>query len=271
MLLEPLRRVPAVPGNSEPTLRTHPLAPPRFSLPSLHLPPQLGEYGAALADYQAALALDPSSSYAHYNAGIVRDRLGQYQAAVDCFTAAVALEPRNADFRHVRPCACLCVLEWGQWGDVDSSWPAGWAAAGPVASAWHDVPARLRPLSQNRGFSLRKMERYEEAIRDYTAAVQLDPGHTKALYNRAVALERLRRHEAAAEDYGAVLERDPSNAPARQNRGCLLLRLGRLEEAVADLTAALQADSGAAAAWHARGEARERLGASDAALADLQR
>lgn len=229
-------------------------------------PPQLGEYGAALADYQAALALDPSSSYAHYNAGIVRDRLGQYEAAVACFSAAIELEPGNADFRHVRGC-CRCP-------PACSRSPRPASGCGPRANMQR---AAMRPTSppwprpQNRGFSLRKMERYEEAVRDYTAALQLDPAHTKALYNRAVALERLRRHEAAADDYGAVLARDPGNAPARQNRGCLLLRLGRLQEAVADLSAALEADGGAAAAWHARGEARERLGAPDAALADLQR
>lgn len=100
---------------------------------------------------------------------------------------------------------------------------------------------------------------------------QLNPSHTKALYNRAVALERLRRHEAAAADYSAVLQMDPQNAPAWQNRGALWLRLGRLQEAVQDLGRAVALDGGAAAAWHARGEAYERLGQGEAALADLQR
>lgn len=62
---------------------------------------QLGRYEEALADYEAALALDPSSSYAHYNAGIARDRLGDYDAAVAAFSAAIELEPGNADFYHV--------------------------------------------------------------------------------------------------------------------------------------------------------------------------
>jgi tetratricopeptide (TPR) repeat protein len=125
--------------------------------------------------------------------------------------------------------------------------------------------------AQNRGFSQRKLERYEEAIADYSAAVRCSPGHTKAYYNRAVALERLRRYEEAAADYSLVLQLDPGNAAALQNRGIAWLRLGRLEAAAADLDSALQLDGGAAAAWHARGEVRERLGDVAAALANLQR
>lgn len=70
----------------------------------LSTPLQLGDFSAALADYEAALALDPRSSYAHYNCGIVRDRLGDFAAAVACFSAAIELEPGNADFYHVGCC-----------------------------------------------------------------------------------------------------------------------------------------------------------------------
>ncbi len=55
-----------------------------------------------MSDYIKAIALDPSSSYAHYNCGIVRDRQGDFVGAVACFTAAINLEPQNADFHHNR-------------------------------------------------------------------------------------------------------------------------------------------------------------------------
>lgn len=79
------------------------------------LPLQLGDFSAALVDYEAALALDPRSSYAHYNCGIVRDRLGEYAAAVACFSAAIALEPGNADFYHV---GCRRLGSWRPRGCV---------------------------------------------------------------------------------------------------------------------------------------------------------
>ena len=90
---------------------------PGYPAPAL---PQLGRYDAALRDYEAALGLEPGSSYAHYNAGIVRDRLGQYAAAVAAFSAAIALEPRNADFYHVRGWVGRCARIWRAWPAVAS-------------------------------------------------------------------------------------------------------------------------------------------------------
>ena len=55
-----------------------------------------------MADYSAALAVDPRSAYALYNRGITRDRLGDCEAAVTDFTAALALDPGNPDFHHNR-------------------------------------------------------------------------------------------------------------------------------------------------------------------------
>ncbi len=63
---------------------------------------QVGEYEAALADYSAAIEVDPSSCYALYNRGITHDRLGSYAAAVKDFSAALAIDPNNADFYHNR-------------------------------------------------------------------------------------------------------------------------------------------------------------------------
>lgn len=62
----------------------------------------MGKYEAALADYSAAIAVDPGSCYALYNRGITHDRLGAYAAAVKDFSAALSLDPSNADFYHNR-------------------------------------------------------------------------------------------------------------------------------------------------------------------------
>jgi lipoprotein NlpI len=55
-----------------------------------------------VADYSAALSVDPANSYALYNRGITRDRQGDFGGAVDDFSAAIALDPANADFYHNR-------------------------------------------------------------------------------------------------------------------------------------------------------------------------
>lgn len=70
--------------------------------------------------------------------------------------------------------------------------------------------------------------RFEEALKDYTAAIQLNPRHCRAFYNRAFSNDRLRRYDAAVSDYTRALEIQPGNATAYHNRASLFERLGRL-------------------------------------------
>jgi Flp pilus assembly protein TadD len=70
-------------------------------------------------------------------------------------------------------------------------------------------------------------ERYQEAIQDYSRALQLNPQHVKAYYNRAVALERHGRLDEALSDYSRAAQLDGSNSSAHLNAGLLLCKLGR--------------------------------------------
>lgn len=66
-------------------------------------PCKVGDFEKAISDYEAALRLDPRSSFALYNCGIARDRCGDYDGAIADFTAAIDLDPdSNADFHHNR-------------------------------------------------------------------------------------------------------------------------------------------------------------------------
>lgn len=68
---------------------------------------------------------------------------------------------------------------------------------------------------------------FEAAIRDYTMAIALNPGHCRAYYNRAFSHDRLGQYEDAVADYSRALQIEPSNATALHNRGSLFERLGR--------------------------------------------
>lgn len=69
--------------------------------------------------------------------------------------------------------------------------------------------------------------RFEAAIRDYTQAIQLNPGHCRAYYNRAFSHDRLGQFEEAVADYSRALQIEPANATALHNRGSLFERMGR--------------------------------------------
>jgi len=44
---------------------------------------QLGEFAEAVECYTAAIRLDPTSSYAHYNRGITKDKQGDFRGAIE--------------------------------------------------------------------------------------------------------------------------------------------------------------------------------------------
>lgn len=61
-------------------------------------------------------------------------------------------------------------------------------------------------------------------------AIALNPGHCRAYYNRAFSYDRLGHFEEAVADYSKALQIEPSNATALHNRGSLFERLGRCDE-----------------------------------------
>ena len=64
------------------------------------------------------------------------------------------------------------------------------------------------------GNRLYELGQYESAIKNYSAAAELDPASAKARYNRGVAYEALGYYNNATEDYFAAVSLDPKFNPA---------------------------------------------------------
>ena len=62
------------------------------------------------------------------------------------------------------------------------------------------VHATIHPPSYD------KLQRHEEALADYTAAVALDPLNANAYHNRGSSLDKLRRCEEAVDDFTRAIE-----------------------------------------------------------------
>ncbi len=61
---------------------------------------RLGDYKKALADYQAAIRLNPSDDVPHYNRGLIYQDLGDVWNADTEYAAAIRLNPKAADARR---------------------------------------------------------------------------------------------------------------------------------------------------------------------------
>ncbi|MCK4788916.1 MAG: tetratricopeptide repeat protein [Desulfobacteraceae bacterium] len=60
--------------------------------------------------------------------------------------------------------------------------------------------------------------KYDQAISDYTKAIEMNPHEAKLYYNRGVAYYGKRWFDQAISDYGKAIEIDPDCASAYNNR-----------------------------------------------------
>lgn len=89
------------------------------------------------------------------------------------------------------------------------------------------VPVRLSRAN----FHL-NLKNYEKAAEDYTAAVKKDPTNTEALNHRAFAYYQNRNYDKAMQDYKNILERHPSDYNAALGVALVLQKTHKVSEAV---------------------------------------
>ncbi len=132
-------------------------------------------------------------------------------AAIDHFSAAIDLEPDNAQAYFLR-------------GRTHYDY-----ACRVLREATGQGPQNVAVLPEEAA------EHMEQAVEDYTRALELDPQYTRAYNNRGNARASLGEEEKALQDYDTALEMDPELSLAYFNRGLLHYRVGDYQQAIADL------------------------------------
>lgn len=120
-----------------------------------------------------------------------------------------------------------------------------------------------------RGVTYDKLDRYEEAIADYTRALELDPTFVLAYNNRGATYERLRKYENSLSDYTNAIQLAPTLAAAYYNRGNVYSKRKRPLDAINDYTRAIQLDPTLMRAYINRGGEYYALNRFEEALADF--
>lgn len=90
----------------------------------------------------------------------------------------------------------------------------------------------------NQGTTYSKKGKYNEAIKEYDKAIELNPRYKIAYYNRSVAYTKTGQYDRAINDCNKVLQLDPKHANSYYTRGVSYWHLGSKNQAVKDLQAA---------------------------------
>ncbi|HEY9790856.1 MAG TPA: tetratricopeptide repeat protein [Candidatus Obscuribacterales bacterium] len=106
------------------------------------------------------------------------------------------------------------------------------------------------------------------AAKEFTAALEVDPGSNSSYLYRAIAYSRLNQPDKAIADYTAVLDRDSSNTEALLGRACQYLKTKDFDKAKLDCDTTLKADDRCDDAYRIRAVAEAKQGNYDPAVSD---
>ncbi|MBD2415577.1 hypothetical protein FACHB389_22060 [Nostoc calcicola FACHB-389] len=120
-----------------------------------------------------------------------------------------------------------------------------------------------------RGLTYCLMQRYEEALKDFDCAIELDPQCTWAIACRGKTYRRIKRYSEAVKDFDRAIELNPKYHWAIAQRGYAYLMLKRYHEAIENLNCAINLKPDNDWSFYSRALAYQALNQVDKARADL--
>ena len=122
-----------------------------------------------------------------------------------------------------------------------------------------------------RGFRASSEGHTQEAVKEYSKAIELDPSFASAYHNRGILYNNLGEQQKALDDYNKAIELDPSYAFAYNGRGNVYRGFGERQKALDDYNKAIELDPSFAYAYNGRGNVYSDLGEQQKALEDYNK
>lgn len=139
----------------------------------------------------------------------------------------------------------------------------------------YDKALQLQPNNPtvwiNRAITLRRLQRCEEAIASHDKALELAPNSTRAWYTKGYTLRSFQRYETALACYEHTLKLDPNAFRTWDNCGSVLKEMGRYEEAIASYDRAVKISPHYANAWNHKARCYAQWGKVELAIECLQK
>lgn len=203
----------------------------------------LGQHSNALADAQAAVALDYAYVKGYYRQATALLALDRAAEAAQAASAGLNLEPRNGQMAALKDQAMARLAAQraeesegsgeGSDDDDDEAEEAEQQQQDVRMSAEEEAEQRkaraeARKAAGNGHF---KEKRYREAASEYSRAMEIDPANATYPLNRSAALLQLNDGKQALADAQAALELSPGLVKAHVRASKALCLLGRFSDA----------------------------------------
>ncbi len=180
----------------------------------------------AIADYDAALQLDPDYALAFCDRGVAYSTKGDRLRAIAEYDEAIRRDPQLTGAIRNRGLAYYHLGDYGRArADFDQVVERGLA----TAEIWCD-----------RGTARLHLGELDGAIADFDQAIRRKPNLALALKGRAAAFQRQDKLDQALADLTTALRLEPSSADGYINRGIVQARLARYAPALADFDQAIR-------------------------------
>jgi serine/threonine protein kinase/predicted Zn-dependent protease len=208
-----------------------------------------------LADDMPVQQAPPATSYL---LGQVLKELGSLQKAVTVLRAAHRLHPDDFWLNDALGSISKQAFQPPHDDDALRYYTAALALR-PQSPYTHIVVAEL----------LQRKGRIDEALAEFSRAIDLDRGKAYVWRRRATAYFDLYQYDKAIADCNEVLKRYPHDANDWNSRGAAYNLSHQFDKALADLNRGLKMDPKQAVFWHNRGWAYNELHQHQRAIADL--
>lgn len=191
-----------------------------------------GRLDEALMDFDEALLLDPINAVAYGHRGMAWVGKMEFAKALDDFDVAIRLKPGDPASHDGRGIALASMRDFH--GAISS-----------FSTAIRLDPKRPGTYF-NRARAFMDIGEYDKAIADYGTHLRFSTDEVvkaRAYLKRGIAWDRKGNHDQAIRDYSEAILLDPSHAFAYYLRGRTRSEKGELTDAIADLNEAIRLDS----------------------------
>jgi len=181
-----------------------------------------GDYRGAIEEFTKAVELDPKAAGAFDKRGNAKMKTGDRPGAIADFIQVIELVPQLAD-----------AFSEGK-RERDGSEAEGDAASDLHMVAADDLHADYAFAFDNRGLLRYINGNYREAIKDFTAAIALEPKFALPYKHRGYAKHDLQDYAGAIEDYSRAIRLDKKAGETYWDRGLAKEQAGDREGALED-------------------------------------